>query len=239
MTCHDGFTLIDLVSYNAKHNQANPSDDGTADNRSWNCGAEGPSADPAVLALRRRQARNMLVTLLASIGAPMLLSGDEICRSQHGNNNCWCQDDELSWLDWASDDSELPALITALIQLRSRHPELRAATYAQVGARPLPGAGITCYGTSGEPLTDPDLDAPSQHAFTVMFDALAGADPKLSLLVNAYNEALPFTVPHNPPGTWNVLVDTRAAFDEPLVTARIAAGESFELMERSAVLLER
>jgi pullulanase/glycogen debranching enzyme len=130
-------------------------------------------------------------------------------------------------------------LIKALLQLRTRHPELQAAAYVPAGARPLPSAGLTCYGTNGAPLTDSDLDAPEQHALTVMFDSPKGAEPQLSLLLNAYDQPLPFTIPENPAGTWNALVDTRAAFGEQLVTARIAAAEAFELAERSAVVLER
>ena len=105
VTCHDGFTLADLVSYDHKHNEANGEDnaDGTDDNRSWNCGAEGPTDDPAVLALRARQQRNFLATLLLSQGVPMLLSGDEFGRTQGGNNNGYCQDNELSWVHWPAD----------------------------------------------------------------------------------------------------------------------------------------
>ena len=102
ITCHDGFTLWDLVSYNHKHNEANGEDnrDGSNDNCSWNCGVEGPTDDPEVLGLRRRQARNLIATLFLSQGVPMLLAGDEFLRTQHGNNNAWCQDNEISWVDW-------------------------------------------------------------------------------------------------------------------------------------------
>ena len=106
VTCHDGFTLADLVSYEQKHNDANleGNRDGSDDNRSWNCGVEGRTDDPGVLALRERQQRNLLATVLLSHGVPMLLGGDEIGRTQHGNNNAWCQDSELSWHDWDLDD---------------------------------------------------------------------------------------------------------------------------------------
>ena len=106
VTAHDGFTLADLVSYNSKHNEANLEDnpDGTDDNRSWNCGVEGPTDDPAVVALRARQQRNFLATLLLSQGVPMLLGGDELGRTQRGNNNAWCQDNEISWFDWETAD---------------------------------------------------------------------------------------------------------------------------------------
>ena len=115
ITVHDGFTLRDLVSYNDKHNEANGESnrDGTDDNRSWNCGAEGPTDDPAVLALRARQSRAMLTTLLLSFGVPMLLGGDEIGRTQQGNNNAYCQDNEITWFDWPAADQDLLAFTTS------------------------------------------------------------------------------------------------------------------------------
>src|SRR5207248_7651629 len=129
VTAHDGFTLRDLVSYNGKHNEANGEDsrDGTDDNRSWNLGAEGPTSDEAVLALRARQQRNFLATLLLSQGVPMLLGGDELGRTQRGNNNAWCQDNELSWYDWSFDDRgrRLLAFVRRLIAFRQQHPAFR------------------------------------------------------------------------------------------------------------------
>ena len=130
VTAHDGFTLADLVSYDHKHNEANGEDnrDGSDDNRSWNCGAEGPTDDPGILALRARQKRNFLATLLLSQGVPMLLAGDEMGRTQRGNNNAYCQDNEISWVDWAvrnEDDQELLDYVRALIRLRAEHPVFR------------------------------------------------------------------------------------------------------------------
>jgi glycogen operon protein len=129
LTAHDGFTLYDLVSYNHKHNDANgeESRDGSNDNHSWNCGAEGETADPQVLALRRRQARNLMTTLLLSQGVPMLLAGDEMLRTQQGNNNAWCQDNELSWVNWglAEENKDFLRFVRELIHLRKRHPVLR------------------------------------------------------------------------------------------------------------------
>src|SRR5690349_21092325 len=133
ITAHDGFTLRDLVSYNDKHNEANLEDnrDGTDDNRSWNCGAEGPTDEPDVLALRARQQRNFLVTLLISQGAPMLLGGDERGRTQHGNNNAWCQDNEISWFAWSDDDesSALTEFTRRVIRLRREHPVFRRGRF--------------------------------------------------------------------------------------------------------------
>ena len=123
-TCHDGFTLRDLVSYNHKHNEANGEDnrDGTNDNLSWNCGIEGETADPAVLALRHRQAKNFIAILMVSRGVPMLLAGDEVWRTQRGNNNGWCQDSELSWFDWSLLQTERDMLefVREMIALRRR-----------------------------------------------------------------------------------------------------------------------
>ena len=127
ITVHDGFTLRDLVSYDDKHNEANQESnrDGTSDNASWNCGAEGPTTDPDILALRERQSRAMLTTLLLSFGVPMLLGGDELGRTQQGNNNAYCQDNEIAWLDWSQPDTELRDFTTRLVALRKQHPVFR------------------------------------------------------------------------------------------------------------------
>ncbi len=137
VTAHDGFTLRDLVSFNEKHNKANGegSRDGESHNRSWNCGAEGPTANPAINALRRRQQRNMLSTLFLSQGVPMLLGGDEFGRTQHGNNNAYCQDNEISWFDWAAADKELLEFTRRLAQLRRDHPAFRRRGWFQ--GRPI------------------------------------------------------------------------------------------------------
>src|SRR5437764_506883 len=131
VTAHDGFPLADLVSYNEKHNEANleENQDGTDDNRSWNCGVEGPTDDPEVNALRARQHRNFLTTLFLSQGVPMLLGGDEIGRTQGGNNNAWCQDNEISWVDWSCVDAGLLSFTRELIALRRAHPVFRRHRY--------------------------------------------------------------------------------------------------------------
>jgi glycogen operon protein len=143
-TCHDGFTLADLVSYNEKHNEANREGgrDGSDDNRSWNCGVEGPTSDPAVLALRARQQRNILATLFLSQGVPMLLGGDELGRTQRGNNNAWCQDNETSWFDWNLDTERerLLAFTRRLIELRRRHPLLHRSHF--FAGRTINGSGL-------------------------------------------------------------------------------------------------
>ncbi len=138
MTCHDGFTLNDLVSYNDKHNQANGEDnrDGESHNRSWNCGAEGETDDPAVLELRARQMRNFVATLLLSQGVPMISHGDEFARTQKGNNNAYCQDSELAWVKWPESEAEsagLPAFTRALVWLRKEHPVFRRCGGSSMG----------------------------------------------------------------------------------------------------------
>jgi glycogen debranching enzyme GlgX len=131
VTVHDGFTLSDLVSYDSKHNQANGEGnrDGSDDNRSWNCGVEGATDDPAVLALRARQRRNLLATVLLSEGVPLLLGGDELGRTQGGNNNAYCQDNAISWVDWAAADTELIEFVARLCRLRREQPILRRTRF--------------------------------------------------------------------------------------------------------------
>src|SRR5207249_3104822 len=133
VTCHDGFTLADLVAFSRKRNEANGEGnrDGVDENFSWNCGVEGPSDDPDVLELRRRQAKNFMVTLLVSQGVPMLLAGDEFLRSQGGNNNAWCQDNEVSWVDWtlAEKNADFLRFVRELIALRKGHPALRRGMF--------------------------------------------------------------------------------------------------------------
>src|SRR5262249_10772469 len=139
ITCHDGFTLWDLVSYNYKHNEANGEGnrDGLDENFSWDCGVEGPTTDPEILRLRKRQARNLVTTLLISQGVPMIMAGDEMLRTQQGNNNAWCQDNEISWLDWKLADENVDFLrfVRMLIELRKRHPALRRRSFFR-GAGP-------------------------------------------------------------------------------------------------------
>src|SRR5262249_36547418 len=167
---HDGFTLHDLVSYNHKHNQANGEEnrDGADDNNSWNCGAEGPTDDPGIVALRERQKRNLLATLFFSQGVPMLCGGDEIGRTQQGNNNAYCQDNEISWYDGALDEPRraLLAFTRRLIELRQRHPNLRRRKFFQ--GRPIRGSDvkdITWLSPDGTEMTEEDWAAGWQRCF--------------------------------------------------------------------------
>jgi glycogen operon protein len=203
ITCHDGFTLRDLVSYDRKHNEANgeSNTDGTDDNRSWNCGLEGPTDDPTVLDLRARQSRAMLATLLLSLGVPMLEGGDEMGRSQQGNNNAYCQDNEISWFDWTAVDEDLLAFTRGLIDIRKRHHALRRHRFV-TGA--LAG-DIAWYTPAGSPMTDSDWRAGWTRSVVAYIDGSRDPDrdehgqimldDDLLLLVNGWWEPLTFTLP--------------------------------------------
>ena len=217
ITVHDGFTLRDLVSYDGKHNEANgeANRDGTNDNRSWNCGAEGSTPDPEVLALRARQSRAMLTTLLLSFGVPMLLGGDELGRTQRGNNNAYCQDNEISWFDWSAVDSGLLAFTARLTAFRRSHPVFRRRRF-------LTGAETSELGwftPAGTPMTDGDWSDPNALALGIYLDGSddpdRAADGSLLLdddflvLVNAWWEPLDFTIPPTRPGqAWQPEIDS-------------------------------
>ena len=224
VTAHDGFTLTDLVSYDHKHNEANGEEnrDGTDNNRSWNCGAEGPTDDPAINALRRKQKRNFLAILLLSQGVPMLLAGDALARTQQGNNNAYCQDNEISWLDWENVDAEreLTAFVKKLIFLRQYHPVFRRRNFFQ--GRAIKGVGvkdILWLRPDGREMTDDEWN--QEHARTLgVF--LSGSsvdeidergqlitDENFVLLMNAHHEEVPFCLPTVASSmTWMTLLDT-------------------------------
>ena len=207
VTAHDGFTLRDLVSYNEKHNEANGEDnrDGTDDNRAWNCGVEGPSDDPSVLALRDRQQRNFLTTLLLSQGVPMLLGGDELSRTQQGNNNAWCQDNEISWFDWDLDDGErrLLEFTRRLIALRRDHPVFRRTRFFAGSGADLPD--VWWMRPDGRKMTQRDWRNAEAHAIGVFLngDELNMTTPSgdqlhdesFLLLFNAHHESMTFRMP--------------------------------------------
>jgi glycogen operon protein len=251
VTAHDGFTLRDLVSYQDKHNLANGEDnrDGTDDNRAWNCGVEGPTDDSDILALRARQQRNILVTLMLSQGVPMLLAGDEAGRTQNGNNNAYCQDNEISWLDWEQIDQELHAFTRRLIAFRHAHPAFRRRRWFQ--GRAIHGADcedIAWFTPSGEQMSEDDwgewfakslgifingntIPNPNTHGDPV-------TDASFYLIFNAHYEALDFTLPEKRWGVrWALLLDTaRGWIDAPTPHQ---AGARLEVAPRSVVLLQR
>jgi isoamylase len=223
VTCHDGFTLQDLVSYNHKHNEANGEGnrDGTDDNRSWNCGAEGPTEDPAINELRARQKRNLLVTLFLSQGVPMLLAGDEMGRTQAGNNNAYCQDTGLSWLDWglATAEQDLLQFTETLAGLRRDHPVFRRRRFFRGQGQGDEKGDIIWLTPAGEVMTDADWGASYAKSLAVLLngDAISEPDPrggkivddKFLLLFNAHSNPLTFTLPEaSHAAGWEVVIDT-------------------------------
>ena len=261
VTAHDGFTLRDLVSYDRKHNEANGEEnrDGESHNRSWNGGVEGPTDDPAVNGLRARQQRNFLATLLLSQGIPMLLGGDEIGRTQRGNNNAYCQDNEISWFDWERADEELLAFTRALIRLQAEHPVFRRRHWFK--GRPVRGSGvgdIAWFRPDGVEMSDEDWRNGFAKSFAVILngDALRELDEEgrqvrddsFLLLFNAHEQPLTFTVPAWPDEdagsrsgdrrSWTVVIDT-AVDVVPEDAHRTYGGEPIEITGRSLLVLRR
>jgi glycogen operon protein len=256
VTAHDGFTLRDLVSYNDKHNEANGEDnrDGESHNRSWNCGAEGDSDDPAVLELRARQQRNLLATLLLSQGIPMLCHGDELGRTQRGNNNAYCQDNEISWIDWelAREQQPLVEFTRRLIALRAAHPVLRRRRFfrgetATNAEQPLPD--LMWLRPDAREMTARDWQRDDAHSVGVFLngDAIAERDPhgrrmvddSFLLLVNGYWEPVVFRLPDGSFGErWTTLIDTADPEGIPDERER-KAGTRLRVEARSMVLLSR
>ena len=254
VTAHDGFTMHDLVSYNAKHNEANLEDnrDGANDNRSWNCGAEGPTDDPGVISLRKRQTRNFLATILFSQGVPMICHGDEMGRTQQGNNNAYCQDNELTWIDWDLDeeDRELLAFTQAMVQLRRNHPVLRRRRFFS-GAASHGGESelgeIEWLRPSGERMIDQDWSAWYARAMMVFLNGEAIAEPdeqghrvtddSFLVLINASEKDITFTLPdlgHSE--RWAVALATAPAVDSESHDS-LSAGDQVVVEARSMLFL--
>lgn len=213
VTCHDGFTLADLVSYNNKHNEANGEGnrDGANDNYSWNCGAEGPTSDPAVHRLRRQQAKNLMTTLMLSQGVPMILAGDEFLKTQKGNNNAWCQDNDLSWIDWKLKDenADFFRFTKQLIALRKRHPALRRRRHFH-GPGPHGDMAPDIIWHGVEPF-NPDFTAGSRVLAYSLDGALTGREPDRDFYVacNGWIDPLRFRIPPSPSGRgWRRVIDT-------------------------------
>ncbi|OEJ24478.1 glycogen debranching enzyme GlgX [Streptomyces agglomeratus] len=257
-TCHDGFTLADLVSYNDKHNEANGEGnrDGESHNRSWNCGAEGDTDDPAILELRARQMRNFIATLMLSQGVPMLSHGDEFARTQGGNNNAYCQDNELSWVHWPDKDDEegsLHAFTRAMVWLRRDHPVFRRRRFFH--GRPVEGthddlSDIAWFTPDGKEMAQRDWQAAHAKALTVFLNGHAISEPgprgerisddSFLLMFNASATDLDFTVPVNHGKQWQVVVDTaRPEGVPPGSGPKLGAGEQILLIGRSLVVLQR
>ena len=253
ITAHDGFTVADLVSYNDKHNEANGEEnrDGHNNNLSWNCGAEGPTDDPAIGALRARQSRNFLATLMLSQGVPMLLAGDELGHTQRGNNNAYCQDNELSWLDWTLDEARRQLLEFArrVIALRRAHPAFRRRDFFQ--GRPLSGGGakdILWLKPDGAEMTAEEWEREHARCLGVYLSGAGLAevdrygrpvrDDDFLLLFNAHHEDIAFVLPALAGEPWSALIDTalEPAAPDP---RRLAGGETYALRGRSLALLSR
>jgi len=250
VTAHDGFTLRDLVSYNEKHNEANleGNRDGTNDNRSWNCGVEGVSDDPAGLTCRRQQVRNFLATLFLSQGVPMLLHGDELGRTQAGNNNAYCQDNEISWVDWEHADDDLLEFTRRLIRFRRDHPVFHQRRWFE-GRAVLGSANrdVGWFGASGDEMTDDDWRAPSTGSLGVFLNGQAiGSrgrrgerieDDSFYLLLNANEAAVEFRMPPVLGNCWEVVLDT---YDHHASEGtEVRAGSVLALPERSLMVLRR
>jgi glycogen operon protein len=219
VTAHDGFTMRDLVSYNEKHNEANGESnaDGESHNRSWNCGAEGDSDDPEVLNLRARQKRNFLATLFLAQGVPMLLGGDELGRTQNGNNNGYCQDNEISWIDWASIDESLLAFTQWVIAFRRDHPVFRRRRWFH--GRPIRGTvDIGWFKPDGQSMTDEDWDASHARSLGAFLNGKAiqtpddrgrsMVDDSFLLLFNAHTEGVEWAIPAEYGKAWRLILDT-------------------------------
>ena len=251
VTAHDGFTLRDLVSYNDKHNEANGEggNDGESHNRSWNCGVEGPTDDKEVLALRARQQRNFLTTLLLSQGVPMILHGDELGRTQQGNNNVYCQDNELSWVDWADVDEDLLAFTRRLLELRADHQIFRRRRFFTGDAADDGLPDIAWLGPDGAPMAADDWDQASVHALAVFLNGDGITEPGLRgeeivddsflLMLNPGHKDVAMTLPDGPFGEqWELVLDTdrEQQVEDP---GPEHAGSERVVTARSVVLMRR
>jgi isoamylase len=252
VTAHDGFTMKDLVSYNEKHNEANGEDtnDGESHNRSWNCGAEGPTDDPEIRALRARQERNLIATLMLSQGVPMLLHGDELGRTQNGNNNGYCQDSELTWIDWDNVDEGLLEFTKLVTRLRNEHPTFRRRRF--LSGRPVgraegdPVPDVVWLTPAGESMSDEDWDAGFAQSLAMYLNGNGiretsergepVVDDCFYLAFNASGDPIEFTLPPDEYAEqWTVVVDTAELNSVEPVTVK--AGETLTVDARSTVVL--
>jgi glycogen operon protein len=249
ITAHDGFTLADLVSYNEKHNEANGEDnrDGADDNRSWNCGVEGPTEDPEVVTLRARQQRNLLATLLLSQGVPMLLGGDELSRTQNGNNNAWCQDNEISWFDWSRRDGDLEQFVRRLVALRQSEPVFRRRDF--LSGDEQAGSGlpdVIWLRPDGEEMGEADWSREDARAIATFMNGseitshdsegkpIRGAS--FLMIFNAHHEPVTFTLPTGLGDAWTVELSTE---DSAPPATHLDAGAQLEAIPRSTLILRR
>jgi glycogen operon protein len=251
VTAHDGFTLADLVSYNEKHNEANGegNNDGESHNRSWNCGVEGPTDDPAVLGLRARQQRNFIASLLLSQGVPMLVHGDELGRTQLGNNNGYCQDSELTWINWESIDQPLVEFTAAVNALRAKHPTFRRSRFFD-GRPVLRGEGerlpdIVWLDADGTTMKPEDWDSGFGRSVGMFLngDGIQGKDVRgrritdvnFLLYFNAHDDMVKFSLPSDEYApAWDIIIDTAGHNAD---TAPVKAGGHIPVDAKSLVVL--
>jgi isoamylase len=248
ITAHDGFTLNDVVTYNDKHNDANGEEnrDGTNDNRSWNCGVEGPSDDPEIEALRARQARNMMATLLLAQGTPMMLAGDEFGRTQDGNNNAYCQDNPISWLNWEIEEkgTELTGFVRKLTKLRRDYPILRRGRFLtgtyneELGVK-----DVMWINANGTEMTTAEWSDTSMRCFGMMMDGRAqptgirrrGDDATVLLIMNSHHDMVLFSLPKTSGGaSWTRFIDTNLSNDADQDV--FMAGATYEVTGRSLLV---
>jgi isoamylase len=251
VTAHDGFTANDLVSYNEKHNDANGEDnkDGSGNNRSWNCGTEGPTEDLAINALRERQIRNLLATLLLSQGTPMLLAGDEFARTQNGNNNAYCQDNEISWFDWGQvqQRGSLVKFVQKLCALRDKYPILRRNRFLTGHYdEELEIKDLTWINASGVEMTAEEWGDTRMKCFGMLMDGRSrptgvrqrGTEAAMLLVLNSHHDLVNFILPAYPDGsTWSLLIDTNLIDREPQYRGQ--SNDVYGVTARSLILLAR
>ncbi len=252
ITAHDGFTLNDLVSYNDKHNEANGEEnrDGDSNNRSWNCGAEGPTDNVEVENLRRQQQRNFLTTLFLSQGVPMLLGGDEFSRTQNGNNNAYCHDDEISWFNWQWNDKQkrLFQFTRRLIEFRRDHPIFRRPKFFQ--GKPVPGGDVRdvmWFNPGGNEMSAEEWTSPWVRCVGMLVSADAGdifdaqgepvTDDTFLLLINAHYEAIQFLLPGEEHLEWNLILDTSTEESFLNQPKKFSSGDDVDLAARACMLL--
>jgi glycogen operon protein len=252
ITAHDGFTLQDLVSYNEKHNEANGEDnqDGESHNRSWNCGAEGPTDDTNIIALRNQQKRNFLTTLFLSQGVPMLVSGDELGKSQSGNNNAYCQDNEISWINWQAEDKDLLSFTQKLIHFQHAHPVFCRRRWFK--GRPIQGSGvedIAWFLPDGNSMNEENWNHDFAKSLGIFLNgkAIPSDGPKgepitdnnFYIVFNAYEEELPYVLPSEEFGSaWIKVIDTHENFFEEKGGQSFAPGDIIKVQGRSVVVLK-
>ena len=249
VTAHDGFTLNDLVSYNDKHNEANGENnqDGSSNNHSWNCGAEGPTDDPAINTLRAKQMRNMLATLLLSQGTPMVTAGDEFARTQKGNNNAYCQDNDISWVNWAmaGKGRSLVDFVQATdgrsasnIRFLRRNRFLTGAFNEELGIK-----DVTWIHPSGEEMKEENWK--TDRCFGMLIDGRAqptglrrrGSDATLLIIFNSFHEPVPFAIPATVGSEhWSLLLDTNNASNVSIQAQSFKSGDKYQVAGRSLQL---